>query len=434
MTARLGDRYALRSRIARGGMGEVWRAHDELLSREVAVKLLHQLDPGPADQNTADWIARFRNEARITAGLTHPGIAQVFDYGEQSDLAYLVMELVHGEPLSAVLARNGALGAEITLDILQQAARALHFAHLAGVIHRDVKPGNLLVTPEGTIKVTDFGIARVLESPSVTMTGTVLGTAQYASPEQAQGLPLTPATDLYSLGVVAYECLTGRPPFVAETQVAIALLHLNEPPAPLGAAVPAPVRDLVMRLLAKAPEHRFATAALLAERASVLAETLAGATAPTELGLLTDPAGSAAAGTPRTTARTQRRPRTGSALVFLVTAGAVAAVILIAAISAGVPNIINPVEPMTNEPTVTPVTTKPRIRQPSAVSGTPTKPVPSPSATVSKTASPTGSQTTSSPTPTRTPTRTPTTTPTSPPSTGTPTDPPEPGGTNPPEE
>ncbi|WP_219470040.1 serine/threonine-protein kinase, partial [Nonomuraea rhizosphaerae] len=248
---RLGNRYLLLSRIATGGMGDVWRARDELLGREVAVKVLRS--HFNADHTFRD---RFRNEARITAALADPGIAQIFDYGEQSDLAYLVMELVHGEPLSAILARNGSIGPEVTLDVVHQTAKALHAAHSSGVIHRDIKPGNLLVTPEGAIKVTDFGIARALESAPVTQTGTVLGTAQYVSPEQAQGFPLTPSTDLYSLGVVAYECLSGRTPFRAEGQVAIALMHLNEQPPPLGVDVPASVRELVMALLAKDPQRR----------------------------------------------------------------------------------------------------------------------------------------------------------------------------------
>ncbi|MFI6818760.1 protein kinase [Nonomuraea sp. NPDC050328] len=466
MTTQLGGRYVMVSRIARGGMGEVWRARDELLGREVAVKLLRKDGPGSgADHGPAGWVARFRNEARITAGLTHPGIAQVFDYGEQSDLAYLVMELVQGESLSAILARHGALGTEVTLDVLQQTARALHSAHSAGIIHRDIKPGNLLVTPEGAIKVTDFGIARAMESPSVTMTGTVLGTAQYVSPEQAQGLPLTPSTDLYSLGVVAYECLSGRAPFVAETQVAIALLHLNEPPPPLGADVPAPVRDLVMRLLSKDPERRPATAAELADRAGVLRETLAGAAAPvTELSMLTDPSGfrvgratgsygsavpagsTGAYGTaetdgdlvepvPTTRFRSRRRRRT---TVLVATAGAAAAVgfgtVAVITLNSGPPpSVADPTERVTSKPSVKPTKKKPSTRRPSPVPVTPTKPVTSPSATVSKTASPTRKPTTSSPTPTRTPTRTPTTTPTSTPTTPAPSDSPDPGDTNPPE-
>ncbi|MFI7615530.1 serine/threonine-protein kinase [Nonomuraea terrae] len=281
---RLRNRYLLISRIAAGGMGEVWRARDELLGREVAVKILRShihADP--------TFLERFRNEARITAALADPGVAQIFDYGEERDLAFLVMELVHGEPLSAILARNGALGAEVALDVVHQTAKALDAAHSAGIIHRDIKPGNLLVTPDGVIKVTDFGIARALEAAPVTQTGTVLGTAQYVSPEQAQGFTLTPATDLYSLGVVAYECLSGRAPFQGDNQVAIALQHLNEPPPPLGVDVPGPVRELVLALLAKEPGQRPPTALAVADRAYVLRESLAERGA--DLSMFTDPGG-----------------------------------------------------------------------------------------------------------------------------------------------
>ncbi|MEV4461221.1 serine/threonine-protein kinase, partial [Microbispora sp. NPDC049633] len=288
----LGGRYRLTSPIAAGGMGEVWRADDELLGREVAIKLL-----GRHVADDATFRDRFRSEARITAALTDPGIAQVFDYGETDGLAYLVMELVRGEPLSAILARNGALGPEVTLDVVQQAARGLYAAHRAGVIHRDVKPGNLLVTEDGQVKITDFGIARALEAAPLTATGLILGTAQYVSPEQASGTALTPASDVYSLGVVAYECLTGRPPFTAETPVALALRHLNDTPPPLPGTVPAPVAALVMAMLAKDPAARPETGPVLLDRVRMLRETLTGTAAPTAvLGSLTDPRGFPATG------------------------------------------------------------------------------------------------------------------------------------------
>ncbi|MEU6424311.1 protein kinase [Microbispora sp. NPDC046973] len=288
----LGGRYRLTSPIAAGGMGEVWRADDELLGREVAIKLLGRHVAGDAT-----FRDRFRSEARITAALTDPGIAQVFDYGESDGLAYLVMELVRGEPLSAILARNGTLGPDVTLDIVEQTARGLHAAHRAGVIHRDVKPGNLLVTESGQVKITDFGIARALEAAPLTATGTILGTAQYVSPEQASGTTLTPASDVYSLGVVAYECLAGRPPFTAETPVALALRHLNDTPPPLPGNVPAPVAALVMAMLAKDPAARPETGPVLLDRVRVLRETLAGTAASTAvLGSLTDPRGFPAAG------------------------------------------------------------------------------------------------------------------------------------------
>ncbi|ETK34843.1 serine/threonine-protein kinase, partial [Microbispora sp. ATCC PTA-5024] len=285
----LGGRYRLTSPIAAGGMGEVWRAADELLGRDVAVKLLGRhvaADPAFRD--------RFRSEARITAALTDPGIAQVFDYGESDDLAYLVMELVTGEPLSAILTRNGALGPDVTLDLIHQTARGLYAAHRAGVIHRDIKPGNLLVTEAGQVKITDFGIARALEAAPLTKTGTVLGTAQYVSPEQASGSVLTPATDIYSLGVVAFECLAGRPPFTADNHVALALRHLNDVPPPLPDGVPAPVRDLVFDMLAKDPSARPETGPRLLDWVAALREALA-APGTAALGALTDPGGFPAA-------------------------------------------------------------------------------------------------------------------------------------------
>ncbi|GAB3881065.1 serine/threonine-protein kinase [Microbispora bryophytorum subsp. camponoti] len=289
----LGGRYRLTSPIAAGGMGEVWRAEDELLGREVAVKLLGRHVAGDAT-----FRDRFRSEARITAGLTDPGIAQVFDYGETDGVAYLVMELVRGEPLSAILARNGVLGPDVTLDLVEQTARGLHAAHRAGVIHRDVKPGNLLVTETGQVKITDFGIARALEAAPLTATGTILGTAQYISPEQASGTTLTPASDIYSLGVVAYECLTGRPPFTAENPVALALRHLNDTPPPLPGNVPAPVAALVTAMLAKDPAARPETGPVLLDGVRALRETLAGTAAPAALGSLTDPRGFPVAGGP----------------------------------------------------------------------------------------------------------------------------------------
>ena len=206
----LAGRYRLTDRIATGGMGEVWRAEDNLLNRNVAVKLL---PTGRAGDEA--FLARFRAEARYAASLSHPGIARVYDYGESSEFggAYLVMELVEGDPLSAILANAGRLSPDVTLDIVSQSARALEAAHEAGIVHRDIKPGNLLVTADGTTKITDFGIATAVaaaQASHLTETGMVMGTAMYVSPEQATGSPVTAASDIYSLGVVAYECLAGR--------------------------------------------------------------------------------------------------------------------------------------------------------------------------------------------------------------------------------
>ena len=270
----LAGRYRLTDRIAAGGMGEVWRGQDELLNRAVAVKLL---PTGRAGDEA--FLARFRAEARYAASLSHPGIARVYDYGESSEFggAYLVMELVNGEPLSAILAR-GRLSADATLDIVSQAARALDAAHQAGIVHRDIKPGNLLVATGGTTKITDFGIAtavRAAQATHLTETGMVMGTAMYVSPEQATGAPVDDASDIYSLGVVAYECLAGHPPFTAREPLAIAFAHKHEPVPPLPPEVPPPVSDLVYHMLAKTPPERPASARAVADRADMLRDALA---------------------------------------------------------------------------------------------------------------------------------------------------------------
>ncbi|MDQ1709291.1 MAG: eukaryotic-like serine/threonine-protein kinase, partial [Frankiaceae bacterium] len=271
----LGGRFRLDDRIAVGGMGEVWAAKDLLLDRDVAVKLLkaeYLEDRG--------FLARFQAEARHAAGLSHPGIATVYDYGEVNTAPYLVMELVRGEPLSSILARHGTLPVAQALDIAAQTARALGAAHEAGVIHRDVKPGNILVCPDGAVKVTDFGIARATDGVPLTQTGTVIGTARYLSPEQAQGTLTTPASDLYSLGVVTYEMLAGAGPFAATNPIAVALAHVRDEPLPLPAAVPPAVRAFVMRALEKRPQDRYADAAAFAAAAEHAAAVTAGLLPP----------------------------------------------------------------------------------------------------------------------------------------------------------
>jgi eukaryotic-like serine/threonine-protein kinase len=264
----LSHRYRLDERLASGGMGEVWKATDELLGRPVAVKVLKE-------QYLSDesFRERFRAEARFAASLAHCGIAQVYDYGEQDDLAYLVMELVPGETLSRILSVQGRLSTDTTLDIIGQAARALNVAHNAGIIHRDIKPANLMVSAEGIVKITDFGIARGGGSTTMTQTGQVMGTAQYVSPEQATGRRITPSSDLYSLGVVAYECLAGMPPFAADTPIALALMHVREEPPPLPSDVPSAVRALVGAMMAKDPEDRPANAREIAERMRLLRQS-----------------------------------------------------------------------------------------------------------------------------------------------------------------
>ena len=270
-----GGRYQLSSRVAIGGMGEVWQATDLVIGRTVAIKILKDEylgDPG--------FLERFRAEARHAALVNHEGIANVFDYGEEEGSAYLVMELVPGEALSAVLERERVLSTDRVLDIVAQTAAALHAAHSAGLVHRDIKPGNLLITPDGRVKITDFGIARIADQVPLTATGQVMGTVQYLSPEQASGHPASPGTDIYSLGIVAYEALAGRRPFTGESQVAIAMAQINDQAPELPATVSEPVRNLVYSCISKSPAERPASAAHLARAAQALRRgDVAGATA-----------------------------------------------------------------------------------------------------------------------------------------------------------
>ncbi|HKR50924.1 MAG TPA: serine/threonine-protein kinase [Pseudonocardiaceae bacterium] len=256
----LAQRYRLGRRIAIGGMGEVWEAADTRLERQVAVKVLK-----PELSGDAEFRHRFHTEARMTASLNHPGIAAVHDYGEAADpdspypWAYLVMELVAGDPLATVLTRQPRLGADRTLDILGQAADALQAAHERGLVHRDVKPGNILITPAGRVKVTDFGIARAVDAAPLTRHGMVMGTAHYIAPEQAAGDEAGPAGDVYSLAVVGYECLTGQRPFLADNAVTVAMMHIRDRPPPLPPDVPAGVRTLIETALVKDPRQRYGT-------------------------------------------------------------------------------------------------------------------------------------------------------------------------------
>src|SRR4051794_4448367 len=258
----LGNRYELLSVLASGGMGRVWRGRDVLLNRPVAVKVLRSEFTGdPA------FVSRFRAEAQHAALLQHPNIAAVFDYGELEEqgerLAYLVMELVEGESLATLLARERRLDVPRTLSILRQTAAALAAAHAAGVVHRDVKPGNVLVGRDGAVKIADFGIAWSASSVPLTSTGQVIGTAHYLSPEQAQGAKASPASDVYALGAVAYECLAGRRAFEGENSVQIAVKQIREHPDPLPPDVPPAVRRLVGQAMAKDPADRFADGAAL---------------------------------------------------------------------------------------------------------------------------------------------------------------------------
>ncbi|MEU1589764.1 protein kinase [Micromonospora sp. NPDC005710] len=268
----IGDRYRLVESIASGGMGDVWRAVDETLDRCVAIKMLRPrlvADPGFGE--------RFRREARAMAALRHQGVAQVYDYGEvsRSDgsvLAYIVMECVQGQPLSERIAEVGRLGVAETMSIAAQTARALQAAQDAGVVHRDVKPGNLIIEPDGHVVLVDFGVAVTQEAASLTATNQVVGTALYMAPEQVTRNEITSAIDIYALGAVVYHCLAGRPPHEGETALAVALRHLQEEPPPLPADVPEAVQRLVATAMAKEPTRRFPTAAGLATAAELLAD------------------------------------------------------------------------------------------------------------------------------------------------------------------
>ena len=292
----LNDRYEIHRRLARGGMAQVYLARDRSLDRPVAVKELV-----PEFATDPSFVERFRREAQAAANLSHPNLVGVYDWGAQDGTYFIVMEYVDGPSLSRVLRADGPFHPRRAAEIAAEVAAGLGFAHSRGVVHRDVKPGNVLLTRSGQAKVTDFGIARALSSSDedLTQAGSVMGTATYFSPEQAQGLSVDPRSDLYSLGVVLYELVTGRPPFTGETPLAIAYKHVQDQPAPpstLMTGLPEALEAIIMKLLAKRPDDRYASAedlrsdlnrflageATVAERELVAAGAVVGAAALAE--------------------------------------------------------------------------------------------------------------------------------------------------------
>ncbi|MGO9321987.1 MAG: Stk1 family PASTA domain-containing Ser/Thr kinase [Solirubrobacteraceae bacterium] len=272
-------RYRVISRLGSGGMADVYLAQDQLLGRDVAVKVLHH--HFAEDQ---EFVERFRREASSAAALSHPNIVAIFDRGEWNGTYYIAMEYVAGRPLKAIVREQGALDPAAAIEIVVQILRAARFAHRRGVIHRDLKPHNVILDEEGRARVTDFGIARAGAS-DMTLTGSIMGTAQYLSPEQAQGLAVSASSDLYSIGVILYELLTGVVPFEGETAVAIAFKQVSAepyPPSALNPALPRSLDAVVLRALAKDPAHRYANAdELIAalEHERQLLPALSGATA-----------------------------------------------------------------------------------------------------------------------------------------------------------
>ena len=299
----LGGRYRLVELLGQGGMATIYRARDAQLDRDVAVKLLR-----PEFGRDPDFLARFRDEAKAAASLSHPNIVAVFDFGEEQSDPYIVMELIDGQDLSSILRENGPLPPRQAARVSAEVAKALQAAHVRGIVHRDVKPSNILVGRDGRVKVADFGIARALDDAQVTLPGVTMGSVHYFSPEQARGEPATQASDIYSLGIVLYESLTGQRPFSGDGAAAVALARLTTtPPLPsaIRSGVPAPLDQIVQRAMALDPAARYASAASMA---SALEGWLADPATPTTAAVAGAAGAAAAVGAAATVASAQARP------------------------------------------------------------------------------------------------------------------------------
>ena len=253
----VGSNYELQWIIGHGGMSTVWLADDHSHEREVAIKVLR-----PEFSSNAEFLARFRNEALSAQGINSDNVVATYDYREADTdagftVCYIIMEYIRGESLADLIAREGQLDEALALDVLEQAAHGLAVIHRMGLVHRDIKPGNLMLTQHGQVKITDFGIAKAAAAVPLTRTGMVVGTAQYVSPEQAQGMKVTAASDVYSLGVVGYELLSGRRPFTGDSSVSVALAHVSAEPPALPISVSAPARELIEIALRKDANQRF---------------------------------------------------------------------------------------------------------------------------------------------------------------------------------
>ena len=305
----LGGRYRLRRPIARGGMATVWLGEDTLLARRVAIKTLHQDLAVESSVRT-----RFRNEAISSASIEDPGIVAIYDAGDDDGVVYIVMEYVEGRDLRRLLDERGTLSAGAASHIAERVALALDQAHAHGVVHRDVKPANVLLAEDGRVKVTDFGIAKAARiGDDLTSTGTVLGTARYLAPEQVRGDPTDARVDVYATGLLLYEMLAGRLPFAGDTDMATALARLTGPPAPLPASVPKGLAAIVDRCLADDPSDRYPTAAALASALALGAQ--GDATAPNEV---TSTLRAPPRATPQAVVAPTPRPRRGGAVAWVV--------------------------------------------------------------------------------------------------------------------